>query len=275
MKRPPIIHLGCSSKDIASEQQGGRFFFLPGSRERANVIADRFERKRTFLSERGLDVHVGILRSGQRKLDVGCVSTGMGCPSLGIVVNELFAMDIRRFLRVGTAGSLAPDRVKGGDVVVCTGAVRDEGTSNAYAPLSVPALASAPMVNALVRAACSVVGHYKAHVGLVHTKDSLHGREFGVGPKKPENMRYMKVLRDLGVLATEMETSHLFVLGQLYSAKAVGVITRRKLLWNEVQVGCILAVIGDDEPFGSADLKGVAQERAIQIATESVWWLNH
>lgn len=56
------------------------------------------------------------------------------------------------FVRVGTCGGIDLD-VKGGDIVIATGAVRMEGTSREYAPIEYPAVADLEVANALVAAA--------------------------------------------------------------------------------------------------------------------------
>ena len=45
--------------------------------------------------------------------------------------------------------------------------------------------------------------------------------EMLAGPKRNENEEYMRILKDGGVLASEMETSILFTLGQLYSQQFI------------------------------------------------------
>ena len=44
-------------------------------------------------------------------------------------------------------------RLKSGDVVIATGAIRMEGTSKEYAPIEYPAVADLDVTNALVAAA--------------------------------------------------------------------------------------------------------------------------
>lgn len=276
MKRQPIpiVHLSATKNDLVSRQPGGRFFFIPGSPRRAKLIADRFERKQIFPSERGHDIHIGVLNVGGTTIDVGAVSTGMGCPSLGIVVNELVMLGVKRFLRIGTAGSLCPKVVKAGDTVISTGAVRDEGASCAYGPLGFPAIASFPMVNALIQASCSAKLKHPVHIGIVHSKDSLHAREFLLGPMRMENDRYMKTLSDLGVLASEMEASHLFVLGGALSDASNGFVRKKSLMWKGIETGCVLAILGDETPFvASSRVQSEAIEQAIEIGIQSLRFL--
>ena len=63
---------------------------------------------------------------------------GIGAPVAAVVLEELIAIGVREFLSIGTAGGLQPDLAPG-DVVVCTGAVRDEGVSHHYTASETPA----------------------------------------------------------------------------------------------------------------------------------------
>lgn len=57
---------------------------------------------------------------------------GPGAPHVAITIEEFSALGAARFLIVGLAGSLQPD-LPAGSYVVCTRALRDEGTSHHYA----------------------------------------------------------------------------------------------------------------------------------------------
>merc|ERR1712137_1438515 len=122
----------------------------------------------------------------------------MGCPSVDIVVTELIKLGAKRFIRVGTAGSLQPHTIRVGDVVIASAAVRDEGTSRHYAPIEFPAIAAPTMVQALKHAAGDVSqtsefmkSGSKIYCGIVHTKDSLYAREFGEGALVQSHKDYM------------------------------------------------------------------------------------
>ena len=251
-------HLPVTAEDLRSEHPDGRLMYLPGSPERAASIAGQFDDRRVVPGTRGFDVHLGVLRFDERVVDVGAVATGMGCPSLDIVVTELLALGARRFLRVGTAGTFGGERVKTGDVVIATGSVRDAAACDAYAPREVPAIASVEMVMALKRAARHLALDTVTHVGLVHTKDSLYAREYGYGPLAEQHAQYMTVLERCGVLASEMEAAQLFLLAQVYASAAL-----------PVTAGCILGIVGDTDALGAEGLRHVAEERAVSIALEA------
>ena len=75
-------------------------------------------------------VHL-LERTGGRVAVVG--GFGFGAPVATIVMENLVALGVERFVSMGTAGGLQPGQAFG-DVVVCTAAVRDEGVSHHYVP---------------------------------------------------------------------------------------------------------------------------------------------
>jgi uridine phosphorylase len=98
----------------------------------------------------------------------------------------------------------------------------------------------------------------RVHFGAVHTKDSLYARELGRGPRAAEHAQYQRWLSQAGVLASEMECAHLFVLAQL-GAGALGTAS--------AMAGAVLAVIGDhDQPFVEGPRGDEAVEDAIELA---------
>ena len=103
---------------------------------------------------------------------VSVTSTGIGGPSASIAIEELVRCGSDTFIRVGTCGGM-DTAVKGGDLVIATGAIRAEGTSR-DAPIEFPAIADLDIINALVRSAKHLKQPY--HTGIVHCKDSFYGQ---------------------------------------------------------------------------------------------------
>jgi uridine phosphorylase len=213
------IHINATEEDFHGNKKAGRYIFFPGSNGRAKEIAEHFSDLKVKEHSRGHNLYLGTIKKGGRKIDVASISSGMGTPSLDIICNELLKLGAKRILRVGTSGSLQPDRMKVGDFVVATASVRDEGASRCYAPLEYPAVASLDMVYASKLAAKHLKMESKVHTGIIHSKDSLYAREFGEGPLAKTNKAYMEVLEGAGVLASEMEASMLFTLVNLADNK--------------------------------------------------------
>ncbi len=254
------LHINAQESDLAGNDGRGRFFLLPGSRTRAARIAEAFAEHQVKEHPRGHDLHIGVIERGGKRVDVGVISTGMGCPSVDLIVTELIRLGAGALLRIGTSGSLQ-HHIHTGDLVVATAAVRDEGTSDTYLPKEFPALASWPMLCAIQRAVDTRTSRGAVHFGPVHTKDSLYAREFRFGPKAAEHEQYEKWLTQAGVCATEMECAHLFVLAQL---GRTGDGQRPAL------AGGLMAVLGElDEPFADSPKGPQAVEDAIELGLET------
>jgi uridine phosphorylase len=80
------------------------------------------------------------------------MSTGIGCPSTAIGVEELAAIGADTFVRVGTSGGMR-QTIQVGDLFITSAAVRDEGMSAQYMPLAFPAVADLDVTLALREAA--------------------------------------------------------------------------------------------------------------------------
>jgi uridine phosphorylase len=126
---------------------------------------------------------------------------GIGAPVVAVLMEELAAFGVRRFLSIGVAGGLKPS-LHTGDVLVCDRAIRDEGTSHHYVPSSKFAIANEQLVAAL----CAGLDEHGLHyaIGSSWTTDAPY-RE-----TRAEIEQYQKE----GVLSVEMEAAALFAVGQ-------------------------------------------------------------
>ena len=113
----------------------GRYVILPGDPGRCASIAKYFDDPVLIADNREFVTYTGYL-DGEK---VSVTSTGIGGPSAAIAMEELVECGADTFIRVGTCGGMELT-VKGGDIVVATGAVRMEGTSKEYAPIEFPAV---------------------------------------------------------------------------------------------------------------------------------------
>lgn len=260
------LHITADEADFVGNQGKGRYWLLPGSRSRAAAIAAQFRDASCKTHGRGHDLHTGVLERDGVALDMGVISTGMGCPSVDLIVTELIGLGATTLVRVGTCGSMQTN-VHTGDIVAVTGAVRDEGTSRHYLPIEFPALPSFDIVRAMNAARTLTQWQSTAvHFGPVHTKDSLYAREMGFGPLGEQHLAYQSLLTRAGVVASEMECAHLFVLG------ALGPKAEAK---SRVHTGAVLAVIGDhDAPFKESPKAATAVDAAIEFALDTLLALH-
>lgn len=160
-------------------------------------------------------------------------SHGVGTAGAAVCMEELLRAGVRRIIRAGTAGGLQSD-VADGDLVIATGAVREEGTSARLVPVEYPAVADPGVVAAL---AAALTDAPRVHRGVVLTSDLFY----------PMPMLGSSLQRwaDAGVVAVEMELSVLLVLAGL----------------RGVAAGGVFAI--DGNPVASADMKEYSPHRDV------------
>lgn len=212
------FHIRCVPGDV------GRYVILPGDPGRCKAIAALFEDAAHVVQNREFNIYTGTLM-GEK---VSVCSTGIGGPSAAIAMEELHNIGADTFLRVGTCGGIKLD-VRSGDVVVATGAVRYEHTSREYAPIEYPAVADFDLTLAL-RDAAQALG-CRTHLGVVQCKDSFYGQH---SPEKSpvfyELQQKWESWKRLGVLASEMESSTLFVVANALGCRCGACF---HVIWNQ------------------------------------------
>lgn len=185
----------------------GKYVILPGDPKRCAAIAQYFDAPKLIADNREFVTYTGYL-DGEK---VSVTSTGIGGPSAAIAMEELVGCGAHTFIRVGTCGGMDLN-VKGGDLIVATGAIRMEGTSKEYAPIEFPAVADLDVVNALAEAARESGAVY--HAGIVECKDSFYGQHAPeTKPVSYELLNKWDAWLKLGCLASEMESAALFTVG--------------------------------------------------------------
>jgi uridine phosphorylase len=261
-------HINAIEDDLIGNGDIGRYVLLPGSDGRAKNIAEHFDNLVVKQHQRAHNLYLGTLSCDGKMIDVATISSGMGCPSIEIILHELFQLGAKRFLRIGTGGSLQAERIKIGDIVNAQAAVRDEDTTTHYAPLEFPAIASLEFTSSIMLAAEKIGLANKLHTGIVHCKSSLYAREFSAGPRADENNAYINLLSRTGVLATEMESSALFIQSQIYNHQ---LLQKGNSPHHRVLAGAILAIVATPENhFDRSNKPEQAIQQGIQLALETV-----
>ncbi|MDF2838905.1 MAG: uridine phosphorylase [Evtepia sp.] len=217
-ERERQYHIGCVSGDV------GRYCLLPGDPGRCEAIAAYFENPVHVTQNREYNTYTGTLL-GEK---VSVVSTGIGGPSAAIALEELKAIGADTFIRVGTCGGIRLD-VCSGDMVIATGAIRQEGTSREYAPFEFPAVPDYQVLSALVDAAKDAGKPW--HAGVVQCKDSFYGQHSpGRMPVSYELEQKWEAWKRLGVLASEMESAALFTVSAALGVRCGSVF---HVVWNQ------------------------------------------
>ncbi len=237
-------HIGVGKNDV------GKYVILPGDPGRCEKIAAYFDNGTFVASHREYTTYTGMI-DGEK---VSVVSTGIGGPSASIAMEELIHCGAHTFVRIGTSGGMQPE-IKGGDVVIATGAIRFEGTTKEYAPIEYPAVADFEVVTALKKSADKL--NYPNHLGVVQCKDNFYGQHSPNSmPIADELNLKWKAWIACGALASEMESAALFIVGS----------TRR------VRVGSVLLVIANQtrRETGLEDVQVHDTEGAVRVAVEAI-----
>ena len=218
---------------------------VPGDPDRVDRIAGHCENAEPVAQNR----EYKLVNASYRGRDLTICSTGIGSPSAAIAAEELAAVGVETFIRVGTTGALQSD-VEIGDTVVATGAAKDEGTTKRYESATVPAVPNYGTLSALVDAA--ETREAPVHVGPIATDDAYYA----------ESPDYVEAWSEAGLLCVEMEAAALFTLARRKGLAAGAICTVDGNLVEGTQKGET-----DDDELPEKAKDNVT--RAIEIALEA------
>jgi len=218
---------------------------VPGDPGRVDRIADHCDDAETIAQNR----EYKLVNATYEGCDVTICSTGIGSPSAAIAAEELAAVGVETFIRVGTTGALQSD-IEVGDTVVATGAAKDEGTTKRYESETVPAVPDYGVLSALVESAEG--RNAPVHVGPIATDDAFYA----------ETESYVENWSKAGLLCVEMEAAALFTLARRKGLAAGAICTVDGNLVEGTQKGET-----DDEELPEKAKDNVT--RAIRIALDA------
>ena len=168
----------------------GRYVILPGDPGRCESIAKLFDNPRHIAQNREYNVYTGTL------------------------LGEKVSVDLD---------------VQSGDIVVATGAIRFEHTSQEYAPIEYPAVANLDITIALRQAALAM--GKTTHTGVVQCKDAFYGQHSPAKmPVSYELLQKWEAWKRLGVKASEMESAALFVVADALKCRCGSCF---HVIWNQ------------------------------------------
>ena len=184
---------------------------MPGDPLRAKYIADHYlEDPVLFNDVRNMLGYTGRYEGKE----VSVMGSGMGVPSLGLYVYELFNFfGVEGVIRVGSAGALQDD-VHVRDVVIAMSASTNSGYITSYGLPGIPAPTADYEMLKNAAAAADELG-VRADIGSVYTSD------FFYHPDKEVNQK----AKDMGLLAVEMETAGLYLTAMANHKRALSILT--------------------------------------------------
>lgn len=211
MNRQP--HILCKNSDVAPN------VLLPGDPARATYIAKNFLSRAKFITQnREFTTYTGLYK----KILITVTSTGIGCPSTAIAVEELINCGAKVLIRVGTCGGALKKEIQVGSIIIPSASIREEGTTKEYIGPEFPAVADYGVVSVLEKAAKAK--NYRYYVGINRTHDAFYGQSKNIKAWDSLYLDPRMKSWDYPVLSSEMETSALFIIALMRGVKAGAVL---------------------------------------------------
>ncbi len=225
----------------------GRYVLLPGDPARVERVAKFLEKPVEVAYKREYRTVTGFYKG----IKVSTTSTGIGCPSTAIAVEELANVGADTFIRIGSTGALDPD-LHPGNLVIATGAMRNEGTTRYYAALEFPAVPDLFLTHSLITTAKSLQDRldFSYKVGIVSSDDAFYA----------ETPEFLANLRKLNIVSIEMESAAIFVICQLRNLRGAMIAS--------VSGNLMTGELDYDGSFAAKVEKGWDDE--IQVALEAI-----
>jgi uridine phosphorylase len=224
-----------------------QYALLPGDPKRVEKVKQFLTNTKEIAYNREYRSVLGYYKG----IAVLVLSTGIGGPSAGIAIEELANIGVTTLIRIGSSGALQ-DNIQLGDLIIATGAVRDEGTSKAYIDLSYPAVANHQLISALTDACERKDVLY--HTGLIRSHDSFYT------DREEEIDSYWSAK---GILGSDMETSTLFVVGALRGLQTASILNVVVPSKGNLQSGI-------NDLVGGESLPAKGEENQILVALEGI-----
>ncbi|POF63573.1 uridine phosphorylase [Novacetimonas maltaceti] len=200
-------YIGATPRDV------GDVAILIGDPARVERIATHLDDVHRVPVNRGLQTITGT-RAGTR---ITATAFGMGAPIAAVVLEELRALGVHTFVRIGTA--MAAGAVQLGDFVLAEAALRREGTSDSYAPPGYPAVSDTTL-NAAITDTLHAQSTRRHHTGVFASYDGFYSQMFALpGSRSRVREELLDDIARFGLIAADMETSALLVAGRMLGAR--------------------------------------------------------
>lgn len=208
-----VNHLKCTKAQISDR------VLLPGDPKRAEYICEKFLKNGQKIAQ-NREFLTCVGNYNNKKVTV--TSTGIGCPSTAIAVEELIDLGVKYLIRVGTCGGALKKEITPGYIIIPTASVREEGTTKEYVRPEFPAVADFELIMRLKQAAEK--RKYKHAIGINRTHDAFYGNPGNLKSWAEPCLRADKNRMKNPIISSEMEAAALFVISSLRGVKAAAVL---------------------------------------------------
>jgi len=180
---------------------------LVGQKERLDLVKKRLENVRLLINF--LDLELYEAKYNDSPLIVGL--SGLFAPQASIVLEFCFSLGVDTVIRLGSCGAIK-ENIDIGDVIIATGAVRKEGTTQAYLPGEVPSVCCPLLFCKIWKAVLQK--DLTVHKGIVCSVDAF----------LRETEEFVSQMKDLNLISVDMITSVFYSLAHVYNAGAISIM---------------------------------------------------
>ena len=197
-------HLRVKPGDVAD------YVLLPGDPGRVLLIAEHIDEPREVVNHREYRTVTGTYEG----IPVSGTSTGIGCPSASIAVEELANVGVSHFIRVGSSAAFVPG-IRKGDILINVASMREDGTTAALVDPGFPAVADHFLTAALIEAgqALSQERGFGLYIGINSSSDAFYAET----EDRVKNRMRQRILN------IEMESAAIFTIAHLRGLRAASV----------------------------------------------------
>ena len=196
-------HINMTEGDV------GEYIILPGDPFRTDIIASYLDDPVMVMHRREHRTWTGTYKG----IRVSVTSTGMGCPSTAIAVEELANIGGKVMVRLGTCAAFK-DEIHPGDICITTGVYKQDGTSRSYVPESFPAVPDLDLTYLMIRTGEELCRDKRSlWNGITCSDDAFYA----------EDPEWIRKCRDLGCMNVDMESSALYTIAHKRGLKAATV----------------------------------------------------
>lgn len=175
-----------------------------GDPGRASRLAELLTNTELVNENRGLLVYTGTYKGYK----ITIATHGIGGPSASLVIEELHDLGAETMVRLGTCGGLRKEMEAGSVVVPWGAATLSKSSLSMYVNDFCPAPVPTPKVQLLIADSLRKRG-INTYEGVVFTSDSFYAET-----------KYLSSIKELGVIAVEMECATLFTISRIKGFKS-------------------------------------------------------
>ncbi len=211
---------------VKADETISKYVIFSGDPWRVEVLAQMLDNAEHVAFSREFNTYTGFYKG----VKITVTSTGIGAPSAAIAMEEMYANGMEVAIRMGTVMALKDELL--GKFIIPMAAMREDGTSKTYAPLSYPAVADIELVNCMNQTVTQF-GHEYCN-GISCTMDGFYSqmKESRLSRERQVDISAtFERLKKLNISGIDMESGCILTLASLMGIRGC-IVTMTTVLEN-------------------------------------------